>query len=154
MGVFVVLCLASGCAGGGGSIDEAVSAIDGATPGVLDAMPMAGAPAPTPVVPNGDDTPAYDPEPDGDGGDGDVAEPEDDADEPAVMTPMTPVAPMTPATPAPTPGDRTANPDNPAECPAEAPADPWGPCAGLPVYVQCNYTTYHCICDWIHWICV
>lgn len=52
-----------------------------------------------------------------------------------------------------TPADRIPSPDNPAECPDVAPADPWGPCAGLPVYLNCDYGTYHCVCDWIHWIC-
>jgi hypothetical protein len=59
-----------------------------------------------------------------------------------------------PLFPAPDP-DRTPSPDNIPECPAEAPDNPIGPCAGVPVYAVCNYgTTYSCICDWIHWICV
>jgi len=53
-----------------------------------------------------------------------------------------------------TPDNRPPSPDNPAECPATAPEDPWGPCVGLPVYLECSYGTYFCICDWIHWICV
>ena len=52
------------------------------------------------------------------------------------------------------PADRIPSPDNPVECPDVAPADPWGPCAGLPVYLTCDYGSYHCVCDWIHWICV
>jgi hypothetical protein len=53
-----------------------------------------------------------------------------------------------------TPDNRPPAPDNPAECPSEAPADPLGPCLGLPVYLECNYGSYFCICDWFHWICV
>lgn len=51
------------------------------------------------------------------------------------------------------------SPNNVAQCPDKAPADPWGPCLGVPVYAVCDYGTapapyYTCICDWIHWICV
>jgi hypothetical protein len=49
--------------------------------------------------------------------------------------------------------DRTPSPDNPPECPDVAPADPFGSCVGLPVYVTCEYGSYSCICDWVHWIC-
>ncbi|MDD9947360.1 MAG: hypothetical protein OXU20_40350 [Myxococcales bacterium] len=52
------------------------------------------------------------------------------------------------------PGDRTPNPNNPPECPAVAPDNPLGPCVGLPVYLECDYTTYYCICDWVHWLCI
>jgi len=47
--------------------------------------------------------------------------------------------------------------DNPPECPATAPEDPVGDCAGLPIYVVCNYGDdnywYTCTCDWYHWLC-
>ncbi|HMJ16364.1 MAG TPA: hypothetical protein VK524_33350 [Polyangiaceae bacterium] len=47
---------------------------------------------------------------------------------------------------------------NPKECPPGAPANPIGPCVGLPIYVACNYTNgsvnYGCICDWVHWLCL
>ncbi len=68
------------------------------------------------------------------------------------------------ATPAPTsdaaapdpfaPGDRTPNKDNPKECPAVAPENPIGDCIGVGIYATCGYTTYNCICDWYHWICI
>lgn len=52
----------------------------------------------------------------------------------------------------------TPLPENPAECPIAAPENPWGPCAGYPVYIGCGYTNgtqvYNCICDWVHWICI
>jgi len=50
------------------------------------------------------------------------------------------------------------SPNNPAQCPQEAPANPVGSCLGLPVYLQCNYSdgtrNYGCVCDWYHWLCV
>jgi PPE-repeat protein len=49
--------------------------------------------------------------------------------------------------------DRTPAADNPAECPDVAPDNPVGDCLGLPVYVQCKYGTYVCVCDWYHWLC-
>ena len=52
-----------------------------------------------------------------------------------------------------TPETRIPSADNPAECPAKAPEDPVGDCLGLPVYVECNYGTYSCVCDWYHWLC-
>jgi hypothetical protein len=52
-----------------------------------------------------------------------------------------------------TPQTRVADPNNPPECPAQAPENPIGDCAGLPIYVECKYGTYHCVCDWIHWLC-
>lgn len=52
------------------------------------------------------------------------------------------------------PGDRTPNKDNPKECPAVAPENPIGDCIGVGVYVTCGYTTYNCICDWYHWLCI
>jgi len=52
------------------------------------------------------------------------------------------------------PGDRTPNADNIAECPKVAPENPIGDCLGVPVYATCGYTTYNCICDWYHWICI
>lgn len=52
-----------------------------------------------------------------------------------------------------TPETRIPSPNNPAECPAVAPENPIGDCLGLPVYVECNYGTYTCICDWYHWLC-
>jgi hypothetical protein len=52
----------------------------------------------------------------------------------------------------------TPAPNNPPECPKGAPANPIGSCAGLPVYLACNYTNgtvnYGCICDWVHWLCL
>jgi hypothetical protein len=52
----------------------------------------------------------------------------------------------------------TPLPNNPKECPAGAPANPVGPCLGLPIYVGCNYTNgqrqYSCVCDWYHWLCI
>lgn len=90
-------------------------------------------------------------------------------EEPSTSTPSSPSSPSTSTTPATTPGppaapppifpppdpDRTPSVDNIAECPDVAPADPWGPCIGVPVYATCKYgTTYSCLCDWIHWICV
>ncbi len=60
-----------------------------------------------------------------------------------------------------TPGDddsivpgREPDPNNPPECPKHAPENPIGSCIGLPIYVTCSYTTYHCICDWYHWLCI
>lgn len=47
-----------------------------------------------------------------------------------------------------------ASPDNPMECPPEAPENPIGSCLGVPVYATCTYGTYACICDWFHWICI
>jgi len=52
------------------------------------------------------------------------------------------------------PGDRTPNKDNPKECPAVAPENPIGDCIGVGIYVTCGYTTYNCICDWYHWLCI
>jgi hypothetical protein len=52
-----------------------------------------------------------------------------------------------------TPETRVPSPDNPAECPATAPENPVGDCLGLPVYLECNYGTYYCVCDWFHWLC-
>ena len=52
-----------------------------------------------------------------------------------------------------TPETRIPSPSNPAECPATAPEDPIGDCLGLPVYLECNYGTYFCVCDWYHWLC-
>lgn len=52
-----------------------------------------------------------------------------------------------------TPESRVPSPSNPAECPAVAPENPIGDCLGLPIYVECNYGTYTCICDWYHWLC-
>ena len=49
--------------------------------------------------------------------------------------------------------DYTPSPDNPPECPKEAPENPIGDCAGLPVYLECVYGTYYCLCDWVHWLC-
>jgi hypothetical protein len=50
------------------------------------------------------------------------------------------------------------DPTNPKECPTAAPENPWGPCAGLPIYINCKYSdgtrVYACVCDWIHWICI
>jgi hypothetical protein len=86
----------------------------------------------------------------------DASPPEPDADAPdaAAPDPFADAA-LPPLFPEPsTPDNRPPSPDNPTECPSEAPADPWGPCVGLPVYLECNYGTYFCICDWIHWICV
>ena len=52
----------------------------------------------------------------------------------------------------------TALPSNPATCPTGAPANPIGPCVGVPVYTTCAYTNgarqYTCICDWVHWLCI
>ena len=52
----------------------------------------------------------------------------------------------------------TPSPNNPAECPVGAPANPVGSCLGLPVYLSCSWTdgarTYTCICDWYHWLCL
>gem|GEM_PF-7116968 len=52
-----------------------------------------------------------------------------------------------------TPETRVPSPDNPAECPAVAPENPIGDCLGLPIYLECNYGTYFCVCDWYHWLC-
>lgn len=52
-----------------------------------------------------------------------------------------------------TPETRIPSPNNPAECPAEAPENPVGDCLGLPIYLECNYGTYFCVCDWYHWLC-
>jgi hypothetical protein len=52
-----------------------------------------------------------------------------------------------------TPETRVPSPDNPAECPATAPENPVGDCLGLPVYLECTYGTYYCVCDWFHWLC-
>lgn len=52
-----------------------------------------------------------------------------------------------------TPETRIPSPSNPAECPATAPEDPVGDCLGLPIYLECNYGTYFCVCDWYHWLC-
>lgn len=52
-----------------------------------------------------------------------------------------------------TPETRVPSPDNPAECPATAPENPIGDCLGLPIYLECNYGTYFCVCDWYHWLC-
>ena len=52
-----------------------------------------------------------------------------------------------------TPEMRVPSPDNPAECPATAPENPIGDCLGLPVYLECTYGTYFCVCDWYHWLC-
>lgn len=49
---------------------------------------------------------------------------------------------------------REPDPANPKECPQHAPENPIGSCIGVPVYAVCSYTTYNCICDWIHWICI
>jgi hypothetical protein len=49
---------------------------------------------------------------------------------------------------------REPDPNNPKECPKHAPDNPIGSCIGLPIYVTCSYTTYHCICDWYHWLCI
>lgn len=77
------------------------------------------------------------------------------AQDPATAPASAPAMAPPPLFPPPsTPADRIPSPDNPAQCPALAPADPWGPCAGLPVYLTCDYGTYHCVCDWIHWICI
>lgn len=51
------------------------------------------------------------------------------------------------------PSERKPDPNNPPECPAVAPENPVGDCAGLPIYVNCKYGTYNCICDWYHWLC-
>jgi hypothetical protein len=53
-----------------------------------------------------------------------------------------------------TPGDRTPSPDNIPECPKVAPENPIGDCLGIPIYATCSYTTYTCICDWYHWLCI
>jgi hypothetical protein len=55
------------------------------------------------------------------------------------------------APPAP-PGPAAA--DNPKECPETAPENPIGSCIGVPVYATCNYGSYSCLCDWIHWLCI
>jgi hypothetical protein len=61
----------------------------------------------------------------------------------------------TPPAPNPlTPGDRTPDPKNIPECPKVAPENPIGSCIGVPVYAVCGYTTYTCICDWYHWLCL
>lgn len=52
-----------------------------------------------------------------------------------------------------TPETRVPSPNNPAECPATAPENPIGDCLGLPVYLECTYGTYYCVCDWFHWLC-
>jgi len=52
-----------------------------------------------------------------------------------------------------TPETRVPSPNNPAECPATAPENPVGDCLGLPVYLECSYGTYYCVCDWFHWLC-
>jgi hypothetical protein len=52
-----------------------------------------------------------------------------------------------------TPETRVPAADNPAECPAVAPENPVGDCLGLPIYVECRYGTYTCVCDWYHWLC-
>lgn len=52
------------------------------------------------------------------------------------------------------PGDRTPSPDNIPECPKVAPENPIGDCLGIPVYAVCSYTTYTCVCDWYHWLCI
>jgi hypothetical protein len=52
-----------------------------------------------------------------------------------------------------TPETRIPSPNNPAECPATAPENPVGDCLGLPVYLECEYGTYYCVCDWYHWLC-
>lgn len=49
---------------------------------------------------------------------------------------------------------REPDPNNPPECPKHAPDNPVGSCIGLPIYVTCGYTSYHCICDWYHWLCI
>jgi hypothetical protein len=49
---------------------------------------------------------------------------------------------------------REPDPNNLKECPKHAPENPIGSCIGVPIYGTCSYTTYHCICDWIHWICI
>jgi len=49
---------------------------------------------------------------------------------------------------------REPDPNTPPECPKHAPDNPVGSCIGLPIYVTCSYTTYHCICDWYHWLCI
>ena len=49
---------------------------------------------------------------------------------------------------------REPDPSNAPECPKHAPENPVGDCLGKPIYVQCGYTTYHCICDWYHWLCI
>ncbi len=54
----------------------------------------------------------------------------------------------------PTDTDLSPSPDNPPECPATAPENPVGDCLGLPVYVECLYGNYYCICDWFHWLCI
>ncbi len=94
-----------------------------------------------------------------------------DAGRDASTTPPTPTPTPTPtrdaSTPTPTlrsdggaapnpfaPGDRTPSPDNIPECPKEAPENPVGSCIGVPIYATCSYTTYNCICDWYHWICI
>ena len=84
----------------------------------------------------------------------------DPVSEPAPGPASTTTAPAPTAAPLPdpfatssTPSDRTASPDNPPECPAEAPENPMGDCLGLPIYIQCKYGTYLCICDWSHWMC-
>lgn len=58
-------------------------------------------------------------------------------------------------TPAPgAPRDLTPSPDNIKECPPTAPDNPVGSCIGVPIYATCSYTSYNCICDWYHWICI
>jgi hypothetical protein len=52
-----------------------------------------------------------------------------------------------------TPESRVPSPNNPAECPAMAPENPVGDCLGLPIYLECEYGTYYCVCDWFHWLC-
>jgi hypothetical protein len=76
-----------------------------------------------------------------------------DPPEPDPFDPFAPDAALPPLFPEPAPGDRTPSPDNPPECPAVAPDNPIGPCVGLPVYLECSYGTYFCVCDWIHWLC-
>jgi hypothetical protein len=49
-----------------------------------------------------------------------------------------------------TPETRIPSPSDPATYPD----DPIGDCAGLPIYAECSYGTYYCVCDWVHWLCV
>ena len=128
--------------------------------GVASQSPMptvnAGSAAPAaPRAPEAVPRPGPEPEPEPEPGPEPEPEPEPET-EPDLYPGAEPVEPaLPPLFPEPsTPANRPPAPDNPAECPSVAPEDPWGPCIGLPVYLECNYGTYFCICDWIHWICV
>jgi hypothetical protein len=77
------------------------------------------------------------------------------ADDRAQVPPPPAPAPAPAPEPAPElPPDYTPSPDNPPECPTVVPDDPVGPCDGLPVYLECLYGEYYCVCDWYHWLCI